>query len=311
MRKTLVEQYRARLFSRSEPIYRGMRRVHNTGRARELEQRVTVQGMRYNLVLKVTAATTTTTTTIITARPLPPSALRATAIALGLRAPATWGASHTRRVTRPLGSAESSTAHGNLNERAESKARMCSVERRARDGLASTTTRVLLPLGSGPTASTMLPLRSLPPLDLSFSLLLTARASCSFSLHLFLRLSFFLSLIPPPCSLSFSLLLPCSFPSFLFSSCSLLSFFISFPPPRVISSRSAPLGRHSPATSLCFNLKVTRPPMLSRTPYVYIRETATAFLCRVTHFLIARQIPRRRCENIASTCYCLDPRCSP
>lgn len=85
-----------------------MCRVHNTGRARELEQRVTVQGMRYNLVLKVTAATTTTTTTIITARPLPPSALRATAIALGLRAPATWGASHTRRVT--LGSAESSMA---------------------------------------------------------------------------------------------------------------------------------------------------------------------------------------------------------
>lgn len=190
---------------------------------------------------------------------------------------------------------------------------MCSVERRARDGLASTTTRVLLPLGSGPTASTMLPLRSLPPLDLSFSLLLTVRASFSFSLHLFLRLSFFLSFSYSSSllSLSFSLLLPCSFPSFLFSSCSLLSFFISFPPPRVTSSRSAPLGRHSSATSLCFNLKVTRPPMLSRTPYVYIRETATAFLCRVTHFLIARQIPRRRCENIASTCYCLDPRCSP
>lgn len=49
-------------------------------------------------------------------------------------------------------------AHGNLNERAESKAR--SVERRARDGLASPT-QVLLPLGSGPSlydvTSTILP----------------------------------------------------------------------------------------------------------------------------------------------------------
>lgn len=150
---------------------------------------------------------------------------------------------------------ESTVAHGNLNERAESKARMCSVERRARDGLASATTRVLLPLGSGPTASTMLPLRSLPPLDLSFSRSFAHRASFSFSLHLFPRLSFFLLLFLPALFLflSFSLLLPCSFPSFLLSFYSLLSFFISFPPPRVISSRSTPLGlatRRSPRFAL-------------------------------------------------------------
>lgn len=58
-------------------------------------------------------------------------------------------------------------AHGNLNERAESKAR--SVERRARDGLASPT-QVLLPLGSGPSlydvTSTILP----RPPSLSFAL---------------------------------------------------------------------------------------------------------------------------------------------
>lgn len=60
-------------------------------------------------------------------------------------------------------------AHGNLNERAESKAR--SVERRARDGLASPT-QVLLPLGSGPSlydvTSTILP-RLCRSLSRSFS----------------------------------------------------------------------------------------------------------------------------------------------
>lgn len=96
-------------------------------------------------------------------------------------------------------------------------------------------------------------------IPLSLALLLTARASFSFSLYLLLRLS-------SSRSSSLSLSLPCSFPSFLLPSCSSLSFSISFPPPRVISSRPALLGRHSPATSLCFNLKVTRPPMLSRTP---------------------------------------------
>lgn len=78
-------------------------------------------------------------------------------------------------------------------------------------------------------------------------------------------LSFSLSPLPPPLSLSLS----CSFPSFVLSSCSLLCFFVSFPPGsplpflriaavHVIFSRS--LFSLLASRSFCFSLKVTRPP---------------------------------------------------
>lgn len=114
-------------------------------------------------------------------------------------------------------------------------------------------------------------------------------------------LSFSLSPFTPPLSQSLS----CSFPSFLLSSCSLLCFFVSFPPGsplpflriaavHVISSRS--LFSLLAGRSFCFSLKVTRPPAddlaNARSSYVYIRETAIADLCHCL-LSIVRQIPRR------------------
>lgn len=154
-----------------------------------------------------------------------------------------------------------SRAHGNLNERAESKAPVFGREEGPRwTGLGHNPSPPTFGIRSHSydVTSTILPPRISRPLFLALPLH-SLLSRFSFFPSLSLSRSRFLS-SPSPLSLSLS----CSFPSFLLSSCSLLCFSVSFPPgsplpflrvaaARVISSRS--LFSLLVGRSLCFSLK--------------------------------------------------------